>query len=166
MIYMTMRKGRHWIEPTPISDKILHTLQALIGGDPLVSTVLAQRGLTDPYAVRAFLDADAYTPAPPEDLPDLVIGAEHLQRAMAGADTILVWGDFDVDGQTATAVLVDGLRQLGARAEYYILNGVFDKALQHLRHGVRLAKNDYQTHAILEQRMKDVIKMQEKAKEL
>ncbi|HEY8569399.1 M48 family metalloprotease [Microbulbifer sp.] len=53
-----------------------------------------------------------------------------------------------------------------ARAEYYILNGVFDKALQHLRHGVRLAKNDYQTHAILEQRMKDVIKMQEKAKEL
>ncbi len=53
-----------------------------------------------------------------------------------------------------------------ARAEYYILNGVFDKALQHLRHGVRLAKNDYQTHAILEQRMKDVIKMQQKAKEL
>ena len=53
-----------------------------------------------------------------------------------------------------------------ARAEYYILNGVFDKALQHLRHGVRLAQNDYQTHAILEQRMKDVIKMQEKAKEL
>lgn len=53
-----------------------------------------------------------------------------------------------------------------ARAEYYILNGVFDKALQHLRHGVRLAKNDYQTHAILEQRMKDVIKMQEKVKEL
>ncbi|MCX2801348.1 M48 family metalloprotease [Microbulbifer thermotolerans] len=53
-----------------------------------------------------------------------------------------------------------------ARAEYYILNGVFDKALQHLRHGIRLAKNDYQTHAILEQRIKDVIKMQEKAKEL
>ncbi|SEA35783.1 M48 family metalloprotease [Microbulbifer marinus] len=53
-----------------------------------------------------------------------------------------------------------------ARAEYYILNGVFDKALQHLRHGIRMAKSDYQTHAILEQRMKDVIKMQEKAKEL
>ncbi|MGL6160713.1 M48 family metalloprotease [Microbulbifer sp.] len=53
-----------------------------------------------------------------------------------------------------------------ARAEYYILNGVFDKALQHLRHGIRMAKDDYQTHAILEQRMKDVIKMQEKAKEL
>lgn len=53
-----------------------------------------------------------------------------------------------------------------ARAEYYILNGVFDKALQHLRHGIRLTENDYQAHAILEQRMKDVIKMQEKAKEL
>ncbi|MEW5251394.1 M48 family metalloprotease [Microbulbifer sp. 2201CG32-9] len=53
-----------------------------------------------------------------------------------------------------------------ARAEYYILNGVFDKAQQHLRHGIRLAKNDYQIHAILEQRLKDVINMQQKAKEL
>ncbi|WP_237058084.1 M48 family metalloprotease [Microbulbifer sediminum] len=53
-----------------------------------------------------------------------------------------------------------------ARAEYYILNGVFDKALQHLRHGMRLAKNNYQTHAILEQRFKDVVAMQQKAKEL
>ncbi|WP_250459535.1 M48 family metalloprotease [Microbulbifer litoralis] len=53
-----------------------------------------------------------------------------------------------------------------ARAEYYILNGVFDKAAQHLRHGIRLTKNDYQTHAILEQRLKDVLKMQQEAKEL
>ncbi|GAB2879860.1 M48 family metalloprotease [Microbulbifer echini] len=53
-----------------------------------------------------------------------------------------------------------------ARAEYYILNGVFDKALQHLRHGIRMTKDNYQTNAILKQRLKDVIKMQEKAKEL
>ncbi|AOS95650.1 TPR repeat-containing protein YfgC precursor [Microbulbifer aggregans] len=53
-----------------------------------------------------------------------------------------------------------------ARAEYYILNGVFDKAAQHLRHGVRLASNDYQTHAILQQRLRDVLKMQQDAKEL
>ncbi|WP_444908745.1 M48 family metalloprotease [Microbulbifer sp. TRSA005] len=53
-----------------------------------------------------------------------------------------------------------------ARAEYYILIGVFDKALQHLRHGIRMTKDDYQTNAILKQRLKDVIKMQEKAKEL
>jgi len=53
-----------------------------------------------------------------------------------------------------------------ARAEYYILNGIFDKALQHLRHGIRMTKNEYQANAILEQRLKDVIKMQEKAREL
>lgn len=53
-----------------------------------------------------------------------------------------------------------------ARAEYYILNGVFDKAQQHLRHGLRLAQNDYQTHAILQQRLKDVMAMQQDAKEL
>ncbi|WP_345552168.1 M48 family metalloprotease [Microbulbifer aestuariivivens] len=53
-----------------------------------------------------------------------------------------------------------------ARAEYYILNGVFDKAAQHLRHGVRLAQNDYQMHAILQQRLKDVLKMQQDIKEL
>ncbi|MCO1336460.1 M48 family metalloprotease [Microbulbifer sp. OS29] len=53
-----------------------------------------------------------------------------------------------------------------ARAEYYILNGIFDKAQQHLRHGIRMTKGDYQTHAILEQRLKDVLKMQERAEDL
>ncbi|WP_444932292.1 M48 family metalloprotease [Microbulbifer sp. SSSA002] len=53
-----------------------------------------------------------------------------------------------------------------ARAEYYILNGVFDKALQHLRHGIRMSKDNYQIHAILQQRLKDVLKMQEKLEEL
>lgn len=120
MIVMTTRNIRRWIEPAPISAQTLHTLQALVGGNPLVSTVLAQRGLTDPNAVRAFLDADEYAPALPEDLPDLVRAAGHLQRAVARGETVLVWGDFDVDGQTATAVLVDGLRQLGARVAYYI----------------------------------------------
>lgn len=129
---MTTRNIRRWFEPTPVSDKALHALQALVGGDPLVSTVLARRGFTDPDAVRAFLDPDAYTPAPPEDLPDLVIAAEHLERAIAHGDTILVWGDFDVDGQTATAVLVDGMRQLGAHVVYYVPHRLRES------HGVQL----------------------------
>ncbi|WP_444940006.1 M48 family metalloprotease [Microbulbifer sp. ZKSA004] len=53
-----------------------------------------------------------------------------------------------------------------ARAEYYILNGIFDKAIQHLRHGIRMSKDDYQVNAILEQRLKDVLKMQERIEEL
>ena len=51
-----------------------------------------------------------------------------------------------------------------ARAEYYILKGVFAKALKHLRHGIRLTEDDYQTRAILQQRVKDVAKLQQSLK--
>ncbi len=79
-----------------------------------------QRGLVDPDRVRAFLDPDAYTPAPPEALPGLVAGVERIEAAIRRGERILVWGDFDVDGQTSTALFVSALEALGARVLYHI----------------------------------------------
>ncbi len=50
-----------------------------------------------------------------------------------------------------------------ARAEYFILNGIYDKAQKQINNGLKLAKGNFQMTALLQQRLKDVRKMQEKA---
>ena len=90
------------------------------GGHPVVADIAWRRGLRTEAEVRAFLDPSAYSPTPGEELPDLVAACEHIERAIRDRVSILVWGDFDVDGQSATATLVAGLRALGANVSYYI----------------------------------------------
>jgi len=106
-----------WLLPEPI--KPSETL-VRAAGHPLVAQILARRGIRAPAAARAFLDPDAYTPAAPAALPDLPAAAARLRDALQRKETILVWGDFDVDGQTATSLLVSALGELGGRVRFYI----------------------------------------------
>ncbi|MBN2387365.1 MAG: single-stranded-DNA-specific exonuclease RecJ [Anaerolineales bacterium] len=102
-----------WIEPaatcSPFPD--LH---------PLIGQTLARRGVTTPEARRAFLDPEAYVPTPPGELPGLESAAGRIWEAVHRGEQICVWGDFDVDGQTATAILVETLRGLQANVLYHI----------------------------------------------
>jgi single-stranded-DNA-specific exonuclease len=95
--------------PSPLPD--LH---------PLVAQALARRGILTPEAALAFLDPSRYQPAPASDLPGMEQAVSRLQDAVRLGQRICVWGDFDVDGQTATAVLVSALRGLGADPVYYL----------------------------------------------
>ncbi|HEY5270303.1 MAG TPA: hypothetical protein VII97_08195, partial [Anaerolineales bacterium] len=104
-----------WIEPTP-----LHSPDPLPDLHPLVAQTLIRRGLTTPEAARAFLDPEVYSPAPAADLPGLVAAVERVERAIRSREPICVWGDFDVDGQTSTTVLVQTLLALGADVTYHI----------------------------------------------
>ncbi len=107
-----------WKFPPPAA--IPAALQEAVGGHPLVAQVLARRGFTDPAAALAFLDPARYTPASPFDLPDLAAGVERTLRAIQQGERIWVWGDFDVDGQTSTALLVSALGSLGAGPRFHI----------------------------------------------
>ncbi len=109
---------QRWIIPEMIS--IPQAYQDAIGGHPLIAQTLYQRGYRTIESARAFLDPDRYQPAPASDLPDLPAACELLKNAIQEKAHILVWGDFDVDGQTATTVLVEGLRQLGGVVSYHI----------------------------------------------
>src|SRR5689334_21327670 len=97
-------------------------LRAAVGGYALVADVLARRGFTDVNAAMAYLDPACYSASQPGELPDLEKAASRLVDAINGGERILVWGDFDVDGQTSTALLVDALRTLGANVEYHVPN--------------------------------------------
>jgi single-stranded-DNA-specific exonuclease len=109
---------KEWIEPQDIEAP--QELQTAIGGHPLVAKILARRGFTELEAAKAFLDPDCYRPAPPSDLPNMAEAADCLEKAIRQKETLCVWGDFDVDGQTATTLLVSTLKDLGAVATYHI----------------------------------------------
>ncbi len=107
-------------------------LAATIGGHPIVAQLLTRRGITTSEAALAFLNPDRYAPAPPAALPDLELAAERLYRASMRGEKIGVWGDFDADGQTSTALLVSLLRDLRADATYYIPHRLTES------HGIQL----------------------------
>ncbi len=92
----------------------------LEGLPPLAAQILARRGITSPEAARSFLDPAYYDPTPAYALPGMRAAVERLDTALRNRERICVWGDFDVDGQTATTLLVQTLRALGADVTYHI----------------------------------------------
>jgi single-stranded-DNA-specific exonuclease len=115
---MLSDRSNFWIEREDI--QIPKNLAAAVGGHALVAQTLARRGIQDAGSARAFLDASFYSPADPQQLPGLAEAAVRLNNALQHDETICVWGDFDVDGQTATTLLVSALRELGDRVIYHI----------------------------------------------
>ncbi|MEO1287403.1 MAG: single-stranded-DNA-specific exonuclease RecJ [Chloroflexota bacterium] len=111
---------KKWLDPNPVS--VPDALQNAIGGHPLIAQHLVRRGITNVAQAQQFLSPDNYHPTSPDALPDMDKAVTRLQKAIKQGEQILVWGDFDVDGQTSTALLVDGLRDLGAKVHYHIPN--------------------------------------------
>ncbi len=113
-----MRPEPRWIEPEPID--IPDEFREAIGGHPLVAETLYRRGYRTIETAQAFLDPDLYQPTSADELPDAQQAYEVLADILRKQGRILVWGDFDVDGQTSTTVLVEGLRNLGADVRFHI----------------------------------------------
>jgi single-stranded-DNA-specific exonuclease len=107
-----------WQDPEQV--EVPDELRQSITGSDLLLETLVQRGYSDPEKARAFLDPEYYLPASPLELPDLAKAVQRIQSAVAAHEKVGVWGDFDVDGQTSTTVLVSGLRHLGADVVYHI----------------------------------------------
>lgn len=86
---------------------------------PIVQRVLARSGITDPAAARAFLEFRTGDDDPFR-LTGMSTAVERIERAIEGDERIVVFGDYDADGVTGSAVLVQALRALGADAEAHI----------------------------------------------
>lgn len=113
-----MPHEKQWLPPEKIDTPASFVRE--IGGHPLVAQTLYRRGIKTAQAARAFMDWQQYTPTPPDELPDMDKAVERLQTAISTGERICVWGDFDVDGQTATALLMSALRDMGANVVSYI----------------------------------------------
>ncbi|MEX0612805.1 MAG: single-stranded-DNA-specific exonuclease RecJ [Pirellulales bacterium] len=88
----------------------------------VVAQLLLGRGICDPDGVRQFLDVRLSGLRDPEALPGATRAAELLHEAIRAGRRITVYGDYDADGMTATAILLLCLKLLGAKADYYIPN--------------------------------------------
>jgi len=107
-----------WLEPKAVD--VTQGLLSSAGGHQFVASLLAQRGITDPMTACAFLDPDYYTPSPATEFPELERAVERVEESIRQGERICVWGDFDVDGQTSTALLVSVLRALGGNVIYHV----------------------------------------------
>ena len=92
----------------------------------LVSAVLASRGIATAEEAAAFLEHEQRLTYSPFLMADMDKAVERVQRALADHERIAVFGDYDVDGITATCILVDYLQSRGADVLHYIPRRIED----------------------------------------
>jgi single-stranded-DNA-specific exonuclease len=90
------------------------------GVNPLVARLLYNRGISEPSQIDVFLNADSRLESDPFLLPDIHQAVSRTYQALLTGEEIAVYGDFDADGITATALLVQGLSALGGKVVPYI----------------------------------------------
>lgn len=137
-----MTHRTRWLVSPPLTS----TANANLSAFPLIlRQLLFNRGYAADAEARAFLKAETTFDTSPFQMKDMQVAVERIQRAIAGGEAVAVYGDYDVDGVTATALLVQTLQALGGDVRPYIPNrfdegyGLNNDALEHLAaEGVRL----------------------------
>jgi single-stranded-DNA-specific exonuclease len=88
------------------------------GVTPVAAALLRQRGYCDSASIDAFFHPDAALLRDPAQLPDIEKAVERLAQAIEKKERILIFGDYDADGVTSTALLVRSLKLLGAEVDW------------------------------------------------
>ena len=107
------------IAPSPERGPV-DTLASAISVPPALAALLVQRGYGDPATAKQFLRPELESLSDPMTLAGMAEAVETIVRAVKAGDTILVHGDYDEDGQCATALLTRALRLAGAKAEGFV----------------------------------------------
>lgn len=109
---------RRWkfLDEEPLPAAYRHRLSDV---HDLVLRVLYNRGLIEPDDARGFLEGRQYI-SDPSQLLGMPEAVNRILEAIKASEPIVVYGDFDADGVTSTALLVQTLRALGARVSPYI----------------------------------------------
>ena len=95
-------------------------LQRTAGVPDVVAQLLICRGITDPAKARSFLDPKLTDLYDPETLPGCREAAQRIHAAVEARERIVIYGDYDVDGMSGTAILYLCLKLLGAEVSYYV----------------------------------------------
>ncbi len=110
---------RIW-EDVPADDAGVTTLSAAIGVPPVVARLLCQRGLDSAPAAERFLSPDLSQLHDPYLLTGMRAAVERLRAAIARQDAIVIHGDYDVDGITATVILRRAIEMLGGVVTHFV----------------------------------------------
>ncbi|PIV26375.1 MAG: single-stranded-DNA-specific exonuclease RecJ [Anaerolineae bacterium CG03_land_8_20_14_0_80_58_20] len=115
-----MTHKNRWLLQTPLTPE---ADAALAAHPPLLRQILFNRGIATAAEADAFLRAEPNFSTDPFQMKGMRVAVDRIQAALANREPIAVYGDYDVDGVTATALLVQALRALGGqRVREYIPN--------------------------------------------
>lgn len=89
-------------------------------GQTLVERLLATRGIVKPDEVKEFLNPLETKLTHPNAFTGMLKAVERIAKAVDGGENILIYGDFDADGVTSTALLIRTLKELSAKVDYFI----------------------------------------------
>jgi single-stranded-DNA-specific exonuclease len=108
--------------PWRLPDEIALPADYLADHPAILRRILWRRGYCSDAEARSFLDPHRFQLPEIAAYPTLGMAVDRVRRAIERGERICVWGDYDADGQTATAVLVGALRRLGGQVSYRIPN--------------------------------------------
>ncbi len=110
----------HWnIKDTPNKETITHLIDCL-GIDAVVAQLLAQRNITSFESAKAFFRPHIGQLHDPFLMQDMETAVSRLQQAIDQKETVMVYGDYDVDGTTSVSLLTHFLRSQGLSVTPYI----------------------------------------------
>jgi single-stranded-DNA-specific exonuclease len=110
---------KRWVISAPITPE---ADEALVRFPPILKQILFNRGLANYEDARAFLRAAPSFDTNPFQLTGMEATVDRIIYAIQNGEPVAVYGDYDVDGVTATALLVDALTSVGANVRHYIPN--------------------------------------------
>lgn len=114
--------GRKWKyqPPTYEQEKTANTLSAELDMSPVLCNLLVERGITTVAEARSFFRPKLGALHNPFKMNDMDIAVQRLNKALGKKERILVYGDYDVDGTTAVALVYKFLQQFSSNIDYYI----------------------------------------------
>ena len=110
---------RVW-EDVPVDAEVVRDVATAVGVPAVVARLLCQRGLHDPADARRFLSPDLSQLHDPFLLTDLRPAVDRVLSAIAQGESIVVHGDYDVDGITATVILRRAIELIGGRVTHFV----------------------------------------------
>lgn len=102
--------------------QIVERLSQELGINPVIARLLAERGITTPEEAHRFTQPSMQAVHDPHQLHDMDKAVERIQEAVAAGEQITVYGDYDADGITSTALMYEVLQDVGANVNYYVPN--------------------------------------------
>src|ERR1044071_8434621 len=112
-------KAKRWIVREHDADRAA-SLAHVLGVSPILAALLINRGYTHERAARVFLSPTYDQLHEPYDMLGMNEAVARLKRAVETREPVLIYGDYDVDGTTGTAVLLRALKLLGATTGFHI----------------------------------------------
>lgn len=123
--YVMQAIPRIW-QDQPRAPEEASRVAADFGLPPAIAEVMVRRGLTENEEIEAFLDPRLNHLSDPLLMPDMGKAVDRIWRALEKGETLLVFGDYDVDGVTSTAFLVRVLEGLGGKVKWFIPHRIED----------------------------------------